>query len=426
MIIYKNFMSSKSKKQKKFNINLISSKKLNLFPEDFFSSFDSDKTEDNIENQNKNEHPNIINSLYFENYQKMNLYSKNSRNINSSKEMHKNKSVNIIKFDINTDFSFQAPSSPVIINKINNNKNSISVINKNNSLKPLFKSPLNKKIKENDIKSNYNCHKKLIINKSDNKANFYKSKYDELFNETNTKSLKYINNRNNNLYNDNIFFEKDKEKKLRKNKYSIKIINNNIYNKKENEKNFNMTSKNDINKTHKNFYRPSTPVINSKKVSKIPNIENQKEIALKSYSSKYLKNKNSIYKTEIKIKSKMKNKPNININKFNKRAISLNNLNKNIIKNNSKKNLIINKVNKKIKIQKKIKNSLNKIFRELPKNCEDNPVIFNKFNTLIKNMKNIQKIILNKKVSFCNNKALYNNYKNIESEKNINNVYNNY
>jgi hypothetical protein len=165
-------------------------------------------------------------------------------------------------------------------------------------------------------------------------------------------------------------------------------------------------------------------LIKNKKIKKLVNIHKSREIVLKSSSSKPIKDKNSILDTEKKIKNKSKLIP--HMNNFNKRAISLNNNKKNNGSNNINNEYSLN-LNNKSNIQKKIRISINNLFKDLPKNCEDNPVIFNKFESLIKNMKNIQEIILKKKLSLYNNNNInHDNDKNLETEKNSNNFNNNY
>ena len=138
-------MSNRNKRQFKSSANIIFSKKINLFPDDFFSTFDK-TNEGNSQNKNKF-HP----ILPFKENQKTNSYN-NCSNIdkNKTEDNNVNNNTNVIKLDniINTDFSFQGPPSPHSSNQkneINNKKHSFSAINKANSLKPLFQSPLNKK-----------------------------------------------------------------------------------------------------------------------------------------------------------------------------------------------------------------------------------------------------------------------------------------
>ena len=407
-------MSLKNKYQRKTNVNLFFNQQINIFPEDFFSTFDNNNNT-NIEKTRNTQHPKIINLMKLKEISKTNSY--NSRNINknndeisknneNNNEISKNNFTNIIKLDniSNIDFSFQAPPSPDKKNNMTGKNHSMSAITKNNSFKPLFRSPLNKIItNETTNKSNETSNKKCInINnnntKKKNKINCYNIKCNELFNETKLKFLK--------------------DKKIKK------IA---IYNQKEKEKNISMLSKgSENNKTNYNNYRLSTPIIKNRVIKKLLNINKSKEIVLKSSSLKKLndKNKNSIIDTEKKIKNKskeiafkssslknFKNK-NItntekkvpkqskivsNINNFNKRAFSSNNYKKNKKENN---NSNIDKNN----IKNNIKNTINNIFRDLPKDYEDNPVILYKFNSIIRNMKNIQQIIQDKMNSFYNNK----------------------
>ena len=422
-------MSSKNKRQRKSNVNLFFNQQINIFPEDFFSTFDN-KNNTNIEKSRNIPHPKIINLPKFREIPKTNSYI-NSRNTKKNKEeVAKNNYTNEIKLDYisNIDFSFQAPSPPENKNKNKNNKKACpSVINKNNSFKPLFRSPLTKKIKKYDIinKSSQSTNKKDDLrNKSNSKFKCYNIKCNELFKET---KLKYM-----------------------KAKSAKKMASNN-QREKENDinMNFNMTSRgDDKNKTPFKNYRLSTPIIKSRTIKKLNNINKSKEItlksssvkslnkknsiletekklknkskelALKSSSLKFYNNKNSVLETEKKIKNNSKSKIFYNFNQFNKRAFSSNNYNENKknINNRSKINKTQNNANSKNDIKKNIKNTINNIFKDLPKECEDNPVILYKFNSLIKNMKNIQHIIQSKKNSFSNEKIPDYN-KNIENAK---------
>lgn len=413
-------MSAKTNKQRRSNINLFFNKQINLFPEDFFSTYD--KTNECELDKKNNEHPKLINPSYVKKKEKNNQNNSNSRNTNTNiDDKSKNNLTNIIKLDIicNTDFSFQAPSSPNKNICKNQKKNFLSVINKNNSLKPLFKSSLNEKVEKQDInKNNKNIQKRNNINNSDNKIKkmkHYNIKYNQFFKETNLKFYKQ-NLIKNKKINKNITTNNEKEKILKKDSnqnlyYFNNFIYNDISNEKENEKKLNITSEKN-NKININFYRPLTPVIKNKKIKKILNINKSKEIVLKSSSSNYINNKDPTPNTEKKVINNSKVVSDINI--FKKRTAPINNYKKNNSTNKNKYNSIVNKKNN---IQEKLKNTINNIFNELPKNCEDNPIIFNKFNSLIKNMKNIQQIIQKKKHSFSNNKIFEKNSKNIEKEK---------
>jgi len=439
-------MSLKNKRQRKSNVNLFFNQQINIFPEDFFSTFEN-KNNTNKEKSINIPHPKIINLAKLKEIQKTNSYI-NSRNIKkNNEEIAKNNYTNEIKLDNinNIDFSFQAPSSPEKNkkNSKNNKKNnniSMSVINKNNSFKPLFRSPLSKKIKKYDIvnKSSQSTNKKDDMrNKYNNKFKCYNIKCNELFKETKLKYLKSKNNTNISTNNLNKK-EKEKEKENEKGNENEKDININL----------NMTSRRgEGGKTNFSNYRLSTPIIKSRTVKKLININKSKEIVLKSSSLKSFTNKKSIIETEKKIKNKSKelalkssstkfynnnnsvgdtekkiknNKSKImgNFNQFNKRAFSSNNYNKSNknINNKSKINKTQNNINSKNDIKKNIKNTINNIFKDLPKECEDNPVILYKFNSLIKNMKNIQHIIRNKKNIIFNEKKS-DDYKNNEFEK---------
>lgn len=438
-------MSNRNKRQFKSTANIIFSKKINLFPDDFFSTFDK-TNESNSQNKNKF-HP----ILPFKESQKMNQYN-NCRNIDKNKtdDNNINNYTNVIKLDnnINTDFSFQGPPSPPSSNqknKINNKKHSFSAINKTNSLKPLFQSPLNQKKTNYELgKSNKNSKGKFRINYSEKRVKNYNNNCNELFKETKFKLSNHKNISNIKLSKNHTNIKKEKEIKVEKNleknfkrninNNKLKIKKNEIHTdqdidkeqdqEKEKEKSFNLASKR--NRTNTNFYRPYTPLIKNKKMKKLVNIHKSREIILKSSSSKPIKDKNSILDTEKKIKNKSKLIP--HINNFNKRAISLNNNKKNKGSNNINNDNSLN-LNNKSNIQKKIRISINNLFKDLPKNCEDNPVIFNKFESLIKNMKNIQEIILKKKLSLYNNNnnnINHDNDNNLEAEKNSNNFDNKY
>ena len=424
-------MSNRNKIQFKSSANIIFSKKINLFPDDFFSTFDK-TNEGNSQNKNKF-HP----ILPFKENQKTNSYN-NCSNINKNKtEDNTNNNTNVIKLDniINTDFSFQGPPSPHSSNqknKINNKKHSFSAINKANSLKPLFQSPLNKKKTNYELnKRNKNSKGKFRLNYSEKRVKSYNNNCNELFKETKYKFLNHRNISNIKLSTNHTNIKKEKEIEIEKNleknfkrninNNKLKIKKNIIHTdnnkdqdqEKEKEKSFNLASKR--NRTNTNFYRPYTPLIKNKKMKKLVNIHKSREIVLKSSSSKPIKDKNSILDTEKKIKNKSKLIP--HMNNFNKRAISLNNNKKNNGSNNINNEYSLN-LNNKSNIQKKIRISINNLFKDLPKNCEDNPVIFNKFESLIKNMKNIQEIILKKKLSLYNNNNInHDNEKNLESEK---------
>jgi hypothetical protein len=427
-------MSNRNKRQFKSSANIIFSKKINLFPDDFFSTFDK-TNEGNSKNKNKF-HP----ILPFKENQKTNSYN-NCRNIdkNKTEDNNINNYTNVIKLDnnINIDFSFQGPPSPPSSNqknKINNKKHSFSAINKNNSLKPLFQSPLSTKKANYELgKNNNNSKGKFRINYSEKRVKSNNNNSNELFKETklkfsshkNISNIKLGNNHNNIKKQKEIELEKNLENNFKRNinNNKLKIKKNIIYTdknkdqdqekEKEKEKSFNLASKR--NRTNTNFYRPYTPLIKNKKMKKLVNIHKSREIVLKSSSSKPIKDKNSILDTEKKIKNKSKLIP--HMNNFNKRAISLNNNKKNNGSNNINNEYSLN-LNNKSNIQKKIRISINNLFKDLPKNCEDNPVIFNKFESLIKNMKNIQEIILKKKLSLYNNNNInHDNEKNLESEK---------
>ena len=179
-------MSLKNKRQRKSNVNLFFNQQINIFPEDFFSTFEN-KNNTNKEKSINIPHPKIINLAKLKEIQKTNSYI-NSRNIKkNNEEIAKNNYTNEIKLDNinNIDFSFQAPSSPEKNKKNNknnkkNNNISMAFINKNNSFKPLFRSPLSKKIKKYDIvnKSSQSTNKKDDMrNKYNNKFKCYNIKY---------------------------------------------------------------------------------------------------------------------------------------------------------------------------------------------------------------------------------------------------------
>jgi hypothetical protein len=346
----------------------------------------------------------------------------NSRNINKdNEEISKSNNVktNVERIDnnCNTDFSFQAPPPPEKKKKIFSNKNhSMSVINKKSSVKPLFRSPLNKKMSnETTEKKSQNKNDKIInINnnntKRKNKINSHNIKCKELFQETKLKFL-----RDNNDKNIALFKQKEKDKYL--SKYS---------NRNENTQN-----------NYKN-YRLSTPVIKNRVIKKILNInksrealkspqlkknkksqgiETEKSISIKtkeiSKKSSSLKDFNKRNLTNTEKKDLNKNRITTNINNFNKRAFSSNNYRN----NKNENNINYDKIN----MKKMIKNAINNIFKDLPKEYEDNPVILYKFNSIIRNMKNIQNIIQNKTNNVCNNNIKYET-KNNELEKKSNEI----
>ena len=105
-------MSSKNKLKRKSNVNLFFNQQMNIFPEDFFSTFDK-KSNSNKDKNKQNPHPKIILPKFKENL-KTDLYSK-SRNQNiNNEEWCKDNFTNVIRLDNinNLDFSFKAPSIP--------------------------------------------------------------------------------------------------------------------------------------------------------------------------------------------------------------------------------------------------------------------------------------------------------------------------
>jgi hypothetical protein len=222
-------MSSKNKRQRKSNVNLFFNQQINIFPEDFFSTYDT-KSENKNSNSNTNiektkaaiPHPKIINLMKSKEQLKTSSHD-NSRNINKDNEeisKSNNVKINVERIDnnCNTDFSFQAPPPPEKKKKIFSNKNhSMSVINKKSSVKPLFRSPLNKKMSnETTEKKSQNKNDKIInINnnntKRKNKINSHNIKCKELFQETKLKFL-----RDNNDKNIALFKQKEKDKYLSK------------------------------------------------------------------------------------------------------------------------------------------------------------------------------------------------------------------
>ena len=164
--------------------------------DDFFSTFD--KTNE-CNSQNKNKYHPI---LPFRENQKTNSHN-NFRNPdkNKTEDSNINNYTNVIKLDnmINTDFSFQGPPSPPSSTQknkinINNKKHSFSAINKTNSIKPLFQSPLNPKKNKKELnKSNSNRNTKgnIRVNYSEKRVKSYKC--NELFKETQFKFLSHKN-----------------------------------------------------------------------------------------------------------------------------------------------------------------------------------------------------------------------------------------
>ena len=425
-------MSSKNKRQRKSNVNLFFNQQINIFPEDFFSTYDK-KSNFNIEKSRNIPHPKFILPKFKENA-KTNSFI-NSRNINkNNEEITKNNFTNVIKLDNinNLDFSFQAPATPEKKNKLNNKKHSMSALTKNNSFQPLFRSPFNNKLKKyemvNKSSQSSNKNNNIANNNSNKNTKAYKYKYknikcNELFKE---KKLKFLKNKN--ISNLSSYNQKEKDKNKTGNE-----------DEKENGNpknlNTNLTSrKNDNKKTKYYNYRVSTPVIKNKVIKKILNINKSKEIVLRTNSLKALNNKNNEAEKkfknkpkEIALKSsslklinnkkansivdsekKIKNKTKMfaNINNFNKRAFSSKNYNKekNIFNKNNKINKTQNSAISKNNMKKNIKNTIDKIFKEMPKDYENNPILIYKFNSLIRNMKNFQHIIKTRKNSFCKDK----------------------
>ena len=311
----------------------------------------------------------------------------------------------------------------------------MSALTKNNSFKPLFRSPLNNKIKRYEIisKSNQNTDQKNNNNIKIKKTRYkrFNVKCNELFKETKFKFLK-----RNNLKNIEIYSQKEIRKEKDKNETKIKNINLNITSR--------LNEKNNTNKSKFINYKLSTPVIKNRVVKKLLNINKSKEIILKSNSIKSINNKKQGIEKEKKFKNKkdvalslknFANKKNSNsvvftenrpkskskmieqFNKFNKRNLSSNiNCKNRKDNNNSRVNKTQKCLSSKNDIKKNIKNTINNIFRDMPKNCADNPIILYKFNSLIRNMKNIQHIIQSKKNSFSSDKNPDDN-KNNEGEK---------
>ena len=427
-------MSVKNKRLRKSNVNLFFNQQINIFPEDFFSTFD--KKSNSIKEKNKQiPHPKIILPKFNE-HPKTNLYNISRNQNKNNEEITKNNFTNIIKLDniSNFDFSFKAPSTPDKKNNITNKIHPKTVITKNNSFQPIFRSPFHNKIKKYELvnKSTQNSNESNInnINKSKNVKNinnnnvrkfkFYNIKCNELFKETKLKFLKNKNGKNIDDYNQK---EKEKEKntnlnmtsrksenlktKFQNYRISTPIIKNKIYKKLLN-----------INKSREIVLKSSSsksindkfPIIEKEKKSK----DKSKDVALKSYSLKYLNN-NSNSVVDTKKKNKRNSKILVNINNFNKRAHSSNVYSKN--KNNSintKVNKTKNNPNSKNNMKKTIKTTIDKIFKEMPKDFEDNPVILYKFNSLIRNMKNFQHIIKSKHNSFCSDNN-NDEYKNIDN-----------
>ena len=294
-------MSSKNKRQRKSNVNLFFNQQINIFPEDFFSTYDK-KSNFNIEKSRNIPHPKIILPKFKEN-PKTNSFV-NARNINkNNEEVTKTNFTNVIKLDYinNLEFSFQAPATPDKGTKLNkNNKNhSNSAMTKNNSFQPLFRSPFNNKFKKYEMvnRSSQSSNKNNKIANIPNKINkTYKCKYrniksNELFKETKLKFLK-----NKNITNLSTYNQKERDKDQMNEKEKEKEIPKNI--------NTNLTSrKNDNKKTKYNNYRVSTPIIKNKVIKKILNINKSKEIILRTNSLKAFNNKNN------EIDKKVKNKP---------------------------------------------------------------------------------------------------------------------
>ena len=246
-------MSSKNKLKRKSNVNLFFNQQMNIFPEDFFSTFDK-KSNSNKDKNKQNPHPKIFLPKFKENL-KTDLYSK-SRNQNiNNEEICKDNFTNDIRLDNinNLDFSFKAPSIPDKKNNICNKIHSNSVITKNNSFKPIFLSPFNNKIKKFDFinKSTHgtNINKNNINSNKTPKLKCYNIKSNELFKETKFKFLK-------NIKNIEVYSQKDinlNKTPKRNENYQIKLKN----------------------------YRFLTPVIKNRVIKIILNINKSKEIILK-------------------------------------------------------------------------------------------------------------------------------------------------
>ena len=216
-------MSSKNKLQRKSNVNLFFNQQINIFPEDFFSTYDK-KSNFNIEKSRNIPHPKIILPKFKEN-PKTNSFI-NTRNINkNNEEITKTNFTNVIKLDNinNLDFSFQAPSTPDKNIKSNkNNKNhSMSAMTKNNSFQPLFRSPFNNILKKYERVNRSSQNSNKNNNKTNDKTNkitkSYKHKYknikcNELFKETKLKFLKNKNINNLSTYNQKGNKDTNKEK----------------------------------------------------------------------------------------------------------------------------------------------------------------------------------------------------------------------
>lgn len=124
-------MSSKNKRQRKSDVNLFFNQQINIFPEDFFSTFDK-KNKSNEDKSRNIQHPKIILPKFKENAKPNSLC--NSRNPNkSNEEISKNNLTNIIKLDkiSNFDFSFQAPPTKDKKTNINDKKDSLPTMTKN-------------------------------------------------------------------------------------------------------------------------------------------------------------------------------------------------------------------------------------------------------------------------------------------------------
>lgn len=405
-------MSSKNKLKRKSKVNLFFNHQINIFPEDFFSTFDK-KSNYNKDKNKQNTHPKIILPRFKENL-KTDLYNKRRNQNKNNEEIGKDNFTNIIRLDNinNLDFSFKAPSTPNNRNNISNkiHSNSNSVITKTNSFKPIFLSPFNSKIKKYDLinKSIHgtNINKNNINSNKTPKLKCYNIKCNELFKETKFNFLK-----NKNIKNIEVYSQKDinlnkipkrNEKyqiKLKKNRFLTPVIKNRVI---KIILNINKSKEIILKSSSLESINDKYLLIEKDKKTK----EKSKNSALKSNSLKYLNtNSNSVADEKKKNKSKSKSKLLSNINNFNKRAHSSKIYNK-----NSNINFSINKTqnntNSKNNTKKTIKATIDKIFREMPKNFEENPVILYKFNSLIRNMKKFQQIIKSRQNSFCSDKDI--------------------
>lgn len=359
-------MSSKNQKikgKKKKNINLLYHQRLNIFPEDFFSSNNNIKSK-SIKTPYNHSRKNINLSFNNENNntEQNSLYNCTYRN-NTATNFAKpiKKFSNIIKLDKITKIKFW--------------------FKQKESRSKFIKSKSASDLDEKNNESLFNNH--IFDRKQLNNKEYYMNIYNNKMKNVNIKSNELFKESELNL----------KKLKLNNNKSKLEFLKNKNYTLAE-------ISKENTSHNNLNIYAPS---IHTPQNSKFIKMAKSNNIYLK-----YPKLKEYILsKQYLQTESEKNQKIIPDINKFNKRAFSSKNNKKKHIKIDSNNNYERNTMDKKENIKVKIKNTIDNIFEELEKNYENNPIIFNKFNSLIRDVKNIQKVIKHKKASIFYNKSNY-------------------